>query len=493
MDKGKLESLLAEGELSNLAFSIVERFSTHEKLSNIISSIFSLVGNSLNMWSDADYVTHIFVNETLEQSHRLICQYECNNYEAHNIKPPIPSYTPYYSSSDLSLMVKKLPKEKNDPLLRVTLPSEILEDIKGNLWITSLDFSYNLPLGFYSIVWKNKPTIQQPEIDLLQSALWSLSKSISLMLGNHFPIHKTTYLPSFCPEEEKETAILFADIRNSTPLFEIARLGGSDQIKRVELLLKIWLEYSAELISAPGLGHIHHFSGDGIMATFGEYAVDSEYPKPSKDVLACILAIHAGKFLFLCFQELYNAWIRHSKVYKFYSEHNEDIDVTLGIGINYGKVFFGYYGTTCNPTSYSKCSNFSKHLGHLEYNLIGDHVNTAERLESIASKLEKEVDIFYRGNRFKNDFRINPIILSQTVSKRLDRILMEDIKSTNDRRGVVHLKGKGIALPFFELSIKDIDIQYSAIIKDEQYKHYLNCLQNPPDIKDYIKKLINNL
>jgi class 3 adenylate cyclase len=488
MKKSTLELLLYESDLSNLAFTIVERFSTHEKLNNILSSVFSLIGNSLRMWSNSDFVNHIFINESLVQCHRLICNNDdkqSNNYKDFLLKPPKPSFNPFSSNNNIIVKTKELPKDKDDVLLQVSLENDILDSYNGSIWITSIDFSNGFPLGFFSIIWKNDPKLSEETLNLLQSVLWSLSKTIALMLGNHFPIHKTTYLPSYCPEEEKETAILFADIRNSTPLFEIARLGGTNHIRKVEILLKTWLEYAANLISSNGLGHIHHFSGDGILATFGEYAVDSKFCK--KDILSCILALHTAKHLYISFHELYKSWLKHSNVNLFYLENNEDVDVTLGIGINYGKVLFGYYGTACNP-------NFSKQIGHLEYNLIGDHVNTAERLESIASKLEKEVDIFYRGEKHKDKFRISPIILSQTVSKRFSQIFKEDENNLNKRRGIVHLKGKGIALPFFETEINDIDnSQLTYFLKEEHNNHYRECLNNPPDLYEYINKMISKL
>jgi class 3 adenylate cyclase len=493
-----LESLLAESDFANLALTIVERFSTQRPLNDVLVTLFHTIGSSLRIWANAKSVVHVFSNPGLNQAHILQCEpgfwlqrdssFE-NQYKEEPIEPSIPVYGPEYSTDSWNIKKFYLPKDKGNPALQASVLHKDISSHSEEIWVAQFDFANQLPLGHFCVSWLEDPKITPRNLQHIQSALWGLAKSVSIMLNNHFPIHKNTYLPSYCLEEEKPAAILFADIRNSTPLFEIARLGGTKHLRGVETLLKVWLEYAADFISASAIGNLHRFTGDGVMATFGEYEIRTiDHPA---DNIACALAIHAGRYLVESFQQLHTIWYSQKQVEQFYLDYNEEVELRLGIGINYGKIYFGYFGASCySGVGLDNTGVVELYPGHLEYTAIGDHVNTASRLGDVASKLAKDVDLNDRGSKYINQFRIKPIVVSQTVSKRLPNIIGEDKEGIYSRRGIVRLKGKGVAMPFFEIDPEEIDVmKYIRLFQDSPSVHHRDSLLNPPDIELYIERL----
>ena len=499
-----LDNQLGENQLSSLAFTIIERFSTQRPLQEVLADIFNTIGSSLKVWARADEVAHVFVNPSLNESHRMICgrrkkiisasPTRNSYYEKLNEKPATPQFSPGSSNRLWEPQKKILPGDKNDILVKISLPEDIINTINAPVWICQLDFANKTPLGHFCVSWLEQPWLENSDIQKIQEVLRSFSTAVSTMLSNHFTIHKDTYFPSYYLEDHKSAALLFADIRNSTPLFEMARLGGEKHMNRVEILLKSWFEYAAGLISMNGLGCIHGFSGDGFMATFGEYAIGTD--ECPADHIACVLALNAAKYLIKGFDNLYEAWRTHKNVKKFYLEYNEDVRLALGVGINYGQVYFCYFGTSCFPIINCKHKKSTTFLpsGHLEYTAIGDHVNTAERIEGIASKLAKEVNLQARGEKFENNFYISPIVVSQTVSHRLMKILNESENDILKRRGVALLKGKGSRLPFFEVEPKDInEITCANTLLAIHSQHYHDCLKQLPAADDCAKRLKEKL
>lgn len=488
-----LDELLAESDLSGLAFTLIERFSTQHPLEVVLCRLFDTVGNSLKSWSNSTWVTHVFTNPQLniQECHILRCgDTPPNRYRSVRGQPTIPVHKPEGGLRLWKLKQLHFPEDVNDALALVTLPEEDRLRITGTVWVSQIDFANGLPLGHFCIAWRgDEMPVGEDNLAHLQSVIWHIGKCVARMLLNHHAIHATTYLPSYWQEGPKRSAILFADIRNSTPLFEVARLGGEKHIRRVESLLQAWLSYAAQLITVSGIGQIQRFAGDGFMATFGEYLIPAD--GQSKDQPACTLALHSAKYLIDSFDKLYSAWRQFPAVSEFYSDHNEDVDLSLGVGINYGNIYFGYYGVACSPFDSSCPAGFA---GHLEFTAIGDHVNTTQRFESIASKPTKEIDLYYRGQRFSEDFRSSPIIVSQTVAAHLPKILSEDWVKTQQRRGVAHLKGKGARLPFFEVQGNDLQPHvYRQCLRGFASDHYFNQLINPPALDPLIETMKNRM
>jgi class 3 adenylate cyclase len=137
--------------------------------------------------------------------------------------------------------------------------------------------------------------------------------------------------------EELETTILFSDIRGFTTLSE--RLPP----RELASLLAAHLAAMAEVVLAHG-GTIDKFAGDAVMAVFG---APDPIPDHAERALRCALAMQARQY-----------------------ELNEGAETPLemGIGVNTGVVVAGTVGGA----------------GRLEYTVVGDAVNVAQRLESAA-------------------------------------------------------------------------------------------------------------
>ena len=137
--------------------------------------------------------------------------------------------------------------------------------------------------------------------------------------------------------EEVEASILFSDIRGFTTLSE--RLPP----RELASLLAAHLAAMAEVVLAHG-GTIDKFAGDAVMAVFG---APDPIPDHAERALRCALAMQARQY-----------------------ELNEGAGTPLemGIGVNTGVVVAGTVGGA----------------GRLEYTVVGDAVNVAQRLESAA-------------------------------------------------------------------------------------------------------------
>ena len=141
-------------------------------------------------------------------------------------------------------------------------------------------------------------------------------------------------------QEELEATILFSDIRGFSAMAE--RLAPRD----VADLIGRHLAAMAEVVTAHG-GVVDKFSGDAVMAVFGA-------PRPSHD--------HARRAL-MCAADMQRRQLALNEAAK------ADLPTSqIGIGVNTGTVIAGTVG---GP-------------GRLNYTVLGDAVNIAERLESQA-------------------------------------------------------------------------------------------------------------
>ncbi|HYZ11210.1 MAG TPA: adenylate/guanylate cyclase domain-containing protein, partial [Actinomycetota bacterium] len=137
--------------------------------------------------------------------------------------------------------------------------------------------------------------------------------------------------------EEVEATILFSDIRGFTTLSE--RLPP----KELATVLATHLSAMAEVVLAHG-GTIDKFAGDAVMAVFG---APDPVPDHAERALRCALAMQARQ------AELNAA---------------AELPLEMGIGVNTGVVVAGTVGGA----------------GRLEYTVVGDAVNVAQRLQSVA-------------------------------------------------------------------------------------------------------------
>ena len=138
-------------------------------------------------------------------------------------------------------------------------------------------------------------------------------------------------------------AVLFADVRGFTALAEEMTPTG------VASLLNSFRERASQAIERNG-GVVDKFIGDAVMGIFG-------VPEPGKDDPAAALA--AAEDLLASVQRWSAKRVRHGRQ-----------PVRVGVGVHYGNVFAGVLGG-----------------GRLEFTVIGDAVNVAQRVESRTKEL----------------------------------------------------------------------------------------------------------
>src|SRR5829696_8755500 len=138
-------------------------------------------------------------------------------------------------------------------------------------------------------------------------------------------------------------AVLFADIRGFTALAEEMTPTG------VASLLNSFRERASQAIERNG-GVVDKFIGDAVMGIFG-------VPEPGKDDPAAALA--AAEDLLASVQRWSAKRVRHGRQ-----------PIRVGVGVHYGNVFAGVLGG-----------------GRLEFTVIGDAVNVAQRVESRTKEL----------------------------------------------------------------------------------------------------------
>lgn len=141
--------------------------------------------------------------------------------------------------------------------------------------------------------------------------------------------------------ERKKVTVLFADLRGFTTISETL-----DQKKVVELLNAYFTRMTPIIFKNNGT--LDKLMGDGILALFGapiSYADDA------------VQAVKTAIELIMALRE-FNVQMR-----KYGMPH-----LDLSIGINTGEVVAGYIGSE----------------EHLNYTVIGDPVNTAQRIQSVA-------------------------------------------------------------------------------------------------------------
>lgn len=154
--------------------------------------------------------------------------------------------------------------------------------------------------------------------------------------------------PGYLQGEEREVAILFADLRGFTTLSE-------DKLPYdVVFILNRYFAAMGQAIEEAG-GHVDKFIGDGIMALFG---VEGD------NHLGCRQALQAARVMAARLNEI-NAALHHDL----------PAPLRMGIGIHTGAVIVGEmgYGPATSVTA------------------IGDAVNTASRLEQLTKDFSAQL------------------------------------------------------------------------------------------------------
>lgn len=148
--------------------------------------------------------------------------------------------------------------------------------------------------------------------------------------------------------ERKKISVFFSDIK------DFSELSEEMEAEALTELLNHYLTEMSKIVTQHG-GTIDKFMGDGLMVLFG----DSTSKGIKTDCLDCVSMAVAMKKRMLSLQQ---EW------------HNQGIKKPLQIrmGINTGYCTVGTFGTS----------------NHLDYTVLGTHVNLASRLESAANPNE---------------------------------------------------------------------------------------------------------
>jgi adenylate cyclase len=176
-------------------------------------------------------------------------------------------------------------------------------------------------------------------------------------------------------QEEVEATILFSDIRGFTtlaeelPAPEVARIIGRH------------LSAMAEVVLAHG-GTIDKFSGDAVMAVFG---APDPIPDHAERALMCALDMQVRQ------QELNGEGLAEGLP-----------DLGVGIGVNTGTVIAGVVGGG----------------GRLEYTVVGDAVNVAQRVQSEAAGGEVLATATTIGAAAERGIRAEPLGHRQVKGRR---------------------------------------------------------------------------
>lgn len=182
--------------------------------------------------------------------------------------------------------------------------------------------------------------------------------------------------------ERREVTVLFCDVRGFTPLSE--RLSPEEVVLLLNHLYDLMIEATIR-----HEGTLDKFLGDAVMAIFGAPIAHPDHP---------VRAVHTALAMREGIEQLSARRIREGKD-----------PITVGIGVSTGEAIAGTVGTE----------------ERMEYTVIGDSVNLASRLESIAKPMQ--------------------ILISERTHR--------DVKDIVETRplGVVRLKGKEEEIEVYEV------------------------------------------
>lgn len=189
--------------------------------------------------------------------------------------------------------------------------------------------------------------------------------------------------------EKKEAAVLFADLKGFTSLSE------SMAPEAVIILLNHFFSCMIPIIFKNG-GTLDKLLGDGIMAVFGA---------PLEDKNACLNGVRTALEMFMMLDEL-NHELK-----------DEYATLEMTVGIHYGELIAGLMGSP----------------EHMNYTVVGDTVNAAQRIQSMAAG--------------------NEVLLSESVWNAVSTDIdsLDAVKAV-DRLDNVKLKGKEKTVTLFRLT-----------------------------------------
>jgi class 3 adenylate cyclase len=432
--------LLREDE-TRLLHQMVRDFSTREPFGQSLRKQLNLIGLYLRVYLRAYAAYHYFSNPKINRVH----WFRIGRDEMDIARD--------YRASEINV------SEDESRSAGAIIPgSELRKIVESSEEYSAADTfrimpfcQHDIPFGNYILAFHGPG----PTDSVLRTAAASLNvlqSRLKDLLYNHYPITAFTYLPSFQTQQTTEAAILFCDIRNSTAMFEITRLARDErQTELLITLIKGLFEYASTLISVSDIGRIHRFMGDGFLATFGEYLTVDTHRRARA---ACALALLSSRLLVEGFAEMWQLTRNHPVNQEFLRTHNEDVELRLGTGIDYGQVWFDLFGHAADA------GRGGAPRGFYEYTAVGDHMNFAQRLCSVASQPRSTLDVLYRSEKLPTGRLTAPIVGSRTVVYSLKDKLSGNDHACDplvDLRTDLEHRGKGFPMPAFEISPSSIN------------------------------------
>ena len=193
-------------------------------------------------------------------------------------------------------------------------------------------------------------------------------------------------------------AVMFADIRGFSPITDklmdnkiITYIDGPRKCQFVDVtnLLNEFFETITPIIKEEKRAWVDNLLGDGLLAFFDNDTEPNDVNEHGTIRTVCI-ALNMRE----AYNNLYKKWEREW-IPNFKRKYSIDVNLKLGIGIDYGTVLFDVFGSG----------------SFYQYTAIGDHVNFAKRLESIAAKPSEK----------NSDFE--SILISEPVYQRISKFI----------------------------------------------------------------------
>lgn len=237
-----------------------------------------------------------------------------------------------------------------------------------------------------------------------------------------------------------DAVMLFADIRNFSRVIQTLRLIGRQDAMTV--FLDHWCLRSANIVSR--WGRLDKFLGDGLLAFFGDELGDTEEENTQK----VLRGLCAACELILVFDLIKKMWLdgelhAHDLPWRYHEStqdfkwaqiakrFNEDLEFSLGIGLNFGHVFFDFFGAPCQR----------------EYTAVGDNVNFCARLQRAASRWDSG-----------RERSLAPILVSQTVCEYL-----KETDALREEPRPLRLAMSGLAMEYLVYEIWPKDVLFSNV------------------------------
>jgi len=370
---------IVEHIMINTQQECIKRFIRNRSLIDNLSDVFNHLSENIRLILETNLCYHIFINKSIQEVDILASsdnikspKYSRLHLEKHDEYKAILDISQAKLRVDLETGVPELLKLDNNSYQNFVIILGLKSFNKNSFnLIIPFDFS-KLDLGFFLI-----PNLTSERVNAILTdeniKTWIASVYYFLyqfLKREYNIILKETYLPSLLSSRWHRAAILYADIRNFAIIYENLNKKyqkDHDDPKAFILrdILNKYCREMANIIQNEAFGRIDRIYGTGIMAIFGEH---EDYPSK-----ASCSAVFAATKLIKTFLQLKVDFLERAFGKGYQIEYNENVDINMSVGIDYGFNLFEYLGDS----------------NHMEYSVIGDHVNFAILLQQETAHLSK--------------------------------------------------------------------------------------------------------